>query len=340
MWVVFMADKILDVPNMLQAEAIKVEKAMERIIPKNKRPGAVYELIWDFIDRGGKRFRPGLVLISARAFGATDVDALPAAVAIELFHEFTLVHDDIEDDSEMRRGKPCLHIEYGIPLAINAGDGMLITVWKALEGLKLPPDKQLTVNSMLNDAFEKVLAGQGIELDWRRLNNWEVTEQEYYEMAGGKTGALIAASCAVGAFVGGATPTQVEALRKYGEDVGIAFQIQDDVLNLIGEEEKYKKEIGGDITEGKRSLVITRAFQVLPASEKKVLKDILSSATRDQKKLKKAIAILKDCNAIDYAQTKAFEHVENAKRQLSRIPDSQEKHTLLALADFFVNRQH
>ncbi|MEM3030772.1 MAG: polyprenyl synthetase family protein [Candidatus Micrarchaeia archaeon] len=327
----------MDVLHYLAKKGAVIEREMVRAIPPRRRPWEVYGLIWDFLKRGGKRFRPELCLLSCEAVGGKRSQAMPAAVAIELFHNFSLIHDDIEDDSAMRRGKPCLHRIYGVPLAINAGDGLFVMVLKALQ--RLPEDKALHARAMLENAFIAVLEGQGMELNWYRNNRWDVGERDYLRMVAGKTGSLISASCEVGAFLGGGRPAEVRALKEFGMEIGIAFQIQDDVLNLIGTEAKYKKEIGGDITEGKRSIIVTKAMEVLPKEEKARLVALLSSGTRDRKSINEAIELLRGCGAIDYASAKSLALVRRAERRLAVLRPSPARERLKQIADFFVKRE-
>jgi len=327
----------VDVVSHLAKKSAIIEREIAKVVPPKRKPWEVYGLIWDFLKRGGKRLRPELCLLSCEAVGGKRSQAMPAAVAIELFHNFSLIHDDIEDDSVMRRGKPCLHRIYGVPLAINAGDGLFVMVFKALQAL--PASKALRARAILEDAFISVLEGQGMELNWYRNNRWDVGERDYFRAVSGKTGSLMSASCEVGAFLGGGSPAEIRALKDFGMDIGIAFQIQDDVLNLTGEEEKYKKEIGGDITEGKRSIIVTRAMEVLPEKEKARLLSILSSGTHEREKIEEAIGLLRECGAIDYATRRSLALVAHAERRLRAIRPSPAREALMDIAEFFVKRE-
>jgi geranylgeranyl diphosphate synthase type I len=317
----------------------EVGKEMERVIPRNKDPQAVYGVIWDLLERKGKRFRPVMCMLSCEAVGGDSKKLLPIAAAIEMFHNFTLAHDDIEDNSEMRRGKPCLHKIYGIPLAINAGDGLFAMVWETTLLLEMPPKKIVEAQKILSEAFRRVLEGQGMDIEWYKNNRWDITEQNYSEMVAGKTGALIAASCEVGAFLGGGKKRQRKVLKNFGNAVGVAFQIQDDILNIIGKEETYGKEIGGDISEGKRTLMVIHALEKASVEDKKMLTSILTEKTKDQQKISEAIEILKKYNSHEYARKQAEKLILKAKKGLEKLPQSEARQKLLELADFFVNRE-
>ncbi|NYZ79321.1 polyprenyl synthetase family protein [Candidatus Micrarchaeota archaeon] len=329
----------MDIMEYIALRGSEVAREMERVIPKNKEPHAVYGVIWDLLDRKGKRFRPVMCMLSCETVGGDSKKLLLIAASIEMFHNFTLSHDDIEDNSEMRRGKPCLHKIYGIPLAINAGDGLFATVWETSLMLDMPPKKIVEAQRILADAFRRVMEGQGIELEWYRDNEWRINEQNYCDMVAGKTGALIAASCEVGALLGGGKKRQRRILSEFGNAVGIAFQIQDDILNIIGKEEKYGKEIGGDISEGKRTLMVIHSLEKASPEDKKRLVSILDEKTKDKQKINEAIDILKKYNSTEYAQKQAEKLVVKAKKGLEKLPQTEARQRLLELADFFINRE-
>ncbi len=332
-----------DIMEYLASQAQVFDREIEKVVPRNREPFEVYGVLWDFLDRGGKRFRPAMAKLSYEAVGGKEAEeaalVVPIGAAIEMFHNFTLIHDDIEDDSDMRRGKPTLHRAYGTPLAINAGDGLFMMVWEALLKSRLPPEKLLAAQRVLSTAFRRVLEGQAVELNWYREKRFDISEENYFRMVEGKTGALISASCEVGALMGGATAEQLKALKEFGMAVGIAFQIQDDVLNLAGKEEKYGKEIGGDISEGKRSLITIHALTHAPPKERKRLAEILSARTKDTKQVSEAISICQNAGSIDYAAERAKKMVDDAKKGLMVLPNNAASRRLLQLADFFIYRE-
>ena len=314
-----------------------VRRRILSMFSKRKRPREVYGLLSDFFSRKGKSLRPVLCLECCQAAGGKQPDALQAALAIELFHNFTLIHDDIEDCSLMRRGKPCLHVRYGLPLALNAGDGLFMTVWQ--EAMKIPGKRREKAMGMLLSAFTKVLEGQAVELGWYRSGKWDVNEEEYYTVVRGKTGALIAASCEVGAFLGGADGKTCRALSEFGMGIGIGFQIIDDVLNVIGNEKKYGKEIGGDLQEGKRTLITIIALRKLKGRKKQRLEAILKKKVKSRRELVEAIALLRESGAPEKVMGIAEGIVDGAVSKLSVLPESSHKQTLLQLAGYVTKRQ-
>jgi len=329
---------IADLKGRMKVKVTEVEEVMRKVMPE-REPKSVYSLAWDFLSRGGKRIRPYLLLTTVEAFNGDYKKALDIAAAVEIFHNFTLVHDDIEDSSEMRRGKPCLHIMHGIPLAINAGDGMFAHVFKALYMSELSAEQKEKVLGMFADAFIGVVDGQGYEIDWIEKKRWDISEEMYLAMAGGKTGELMAACTRIGAYLGGASERESEEMRLFGYEVGLAFQIQDDVLNLIGEEEKYKKEIGGDIREGKRTLIVIKALERVQEKERKELIEILEKKENTKEEIARAIKIMDECGAIEYAKNYADRLVKSAKGRLAVIKNAQKREELELLADMFVKRE-
>jgi geranylgeranyl pyrophosphate synthase len=314
-----------------------VEQLMEaRLDAEDKR---VYGLLVPFLKRGGKRIRPVLALLSCGAAGGSYDAAVEPAAIIELFHNFTLIHDDIEDDSQFRRGEPALHVSHGVPMALNSGDALYTLLWRDLVCLKLGPARLVALQKLYSDSFKKVVDGQGIELSWLRSGRFDVTEQEYLGMIGGKTAALMGLSCEAGAFVAGAGARARGALRSYGESIGAAFQIQDDVLNVSGEFEKYRKEIGGDISEGKRTLMVVHCLSKAGESERKRLMEILSSHSRKKEDIGEAISLLKRHGSVDYARKKAESLVGSALKSISGLPESADRKALSSIADYVIKRE-
>ncbi|MCX6773079.1 MAG: polyprenyl synthetase family protein [Candidatus Micrarchaeota archaeon] len=314
-----------------------VKAGIAALLEGKKEPTEVYGLLSEFFSRKGKSLRPALCIECCKAVGGRPEEALQAAVAIELFHNFTLIHDDIEDGSLMRRGTPCLHVKYGLPLALNAGDGLFMMVWQAAQKIEGP--KRERVISLLLSSFTKVLEGQAAELGWYYKNKWDVTEPEYYRVIEGKTGALIAASCEAGAILGNADEETCKQMSGFGMDLGLGFQIIDDVLNIVGDESKYGKEIGGDIQEGKRTLITIWALRTLPAVKKAKLELILKKKKKSAMEIRAAITLIKESGAPEEVMKVAESLVDRAIGRLDVLPDGEEKKTLCALANYVTRRQ-
>jgi geranylgeranyl diphosphate synthase, type II len=246
-----------------------------------ERHEVLYDLILDYPLRHGKALRPTLSIAMCRARGG-DVEAvLPTAATLELYHNAFLVHDDIEDDSLMRRGRPTLHIDHGVPIAVNVGDAMLCLSLQPLldnvEVVGLGPALRIleAVARMTRESVE----GQAVELDWIRHNRCDLDDDDYLEMVVQKTGWYsFIVPMQVGAIAAGASNEEVDELVAFGRDLSIAFQITDDLLNVRADPEEYGKEIGGDLWEGKRTLIVLHALRTASAAERERAVDILGKA--------------------------------------------------------------
>ena len=290
---------------------------------------------------GGKRVRPVLALLGAEAVGGDTACALASGCAIELFQSAALIHDDIADEGELRRGEPCLHLTMGTGLAINVGDAALVEASDAILGDEnLTSEQRLRVLGELVAMERRTLEGQALDLGWVRDKRWDLTAADYLTMASHKTAFYSAATpLAMGAICGGGTNEQIEALRAFGMDAGLAFQIQDDLLNLVGDAEAQGKDFRSDITEGKRTLVVTKALELLDAASRIELVAILSEHTTDVARIDRAVELMESSGAIDFARHTARGLANGAANHLAGVelmPHA--KTALLSMANFFVER--
>jgi geranylgeranyl diphosphate synthase type I len=314
----------------------QVEEEIERHLPRTGEPQEFYASVWDLLDRGGKRFRPALTFLACECVGGKREDTLGAASSIELLHNMTLVHDDIEDQSELRRGKPCIHRIYGVPTAINTGDAMLIKVFEIANSSKIPQDRCHRLIELVAKCAYDITWGQAFEFSmWKRK---EFSEDEVIRLLRCKTGALTRLSTEAGAISGGGTKEQTDALGEFGEKIGIAFQIVDDILNVTGDVEKYGKEIGGDIREGKKTLMAARLLQVAKPSDKKSFSTLLGKKGITNAQIRKAIRLYEKYGAISCAKTKADFYLETAMIALNRLPPSDARENLGTVAKFLISR--
>lgn len=294
-----------------------------------------------FSANGGKRHRPLICRLACEAVGGDGDAARSAAAAVEHFHTAALIHDDIADGSTLRRGEPCMHLAEGEGLAINAGDLALSLVTGAvLDDRTLADGIKLRVLGELVNMTTRTIEGQALDIGWARDGRFDLSIEDYLTMATHKTAYYSGGTpLAIGAIIGGGDEEQVEALRSFGMATGLAFQIQDDLLNLVGTEEATKKDYRSDITEGKRTLIAVHAIQYSSAREELI--EILASKTSDPALLERAILIMQDSGSIDFAHDYANELVENAKHALGyALPDSKPRDLLLSMADFFVGRMN
>jgi geranylgeranyl diphosphate synthase type I len=314
----------------------EVEAELERHLPHKGDPSEFYASVWDLIDRGGKRIRPALVFLASECVGGSRGDALGAAAAVELLHNMTLVHDDIEDESELRRGKPCIHKIYGIPTAINAGDAMLIKVFEIANSSRIPEERCHRLVSQVAKRAYAITWGQAFEFNmWKRR---EFTEEEVIRLLRNKTGALTALSTEAGAIAGGGSEDQIKFLSEFGETIGIGFQVIDDTLNVAGDVKKYGKEIGGDIREGKKTILAAHLLRTASAQDRRAFTSLLGKKKITRSEIKKAIGLYERYGSIQYAETKAQEYLKAALDTLNRLPSSPARDNLATIADFLVSR--
>jgi geranylgeranyl diphosphate synthase type I len=313
-----------------------IESELVRYLPRTGEPHEFYSSIWDLLDRGGKRFRPALAFLACECVGGERESAVAAAASVELLHNMTLVHDDIEDESELRRGKPCIHRIYGVPKAINAGDAMLIKVFEIANSTSIREDLRRRLVSQIAKRAYDVTWGQAFEFSMRERK--EFSEDEVIRLLRFKTGALTRLSLEAGAISGDASPQQMEALGEFGETVGIAFQIVDDVLNVQGDVKKYGKEIGGDIREGKKTILAAHLLRAAKPPDKKAFANLLGNKQITVSGLRKAIALYTKYGSIKYAMNQAKAYSEKSMKALDTFPASEARSNLATIAEFLVSR--
>lgn len=328
----------------LSCYASKIGDILNAYIPSGSHPDMdryLYDPLKRYSENGGKRHRPLICFAACRAVGGNMELATSAAAAIEHFHTAALIHDDIADEAELRRGEPCLHLTEGIGLAINMGDLALSLVNGTVINDPLLSDAvKVRVVSELIEMTRRTIEGQALDIGWARDGRYDITPEDYLVMATHKTAHYSGAvPLAVGAIVGGGTEQQIEALRSYGLDTGLAFQIQDDLLNLIGSEESTKKDFRSDITEGKRTLLVVWALAHLGDLQRDELLHILGRETTDAVALARAVELIDASGAVDYVRGYAHELVADAKAHLvgARLEETP-RDVLLSMADFFVER--
>ncbi len=301
----------------------------------------LYGPVVRFLSAGGKRIRPALCLLGAQAVGASPDVALPAASAVELFQAAALIHDDIADESTLRRGVPCVHVQEGIGLAINAGDAALVAVvGSVLAAKSLSMQTRLELLNEIVRMENRTLEGQALDLGWVRDGRWDLSVDDYLYMARSKTAYYSAAvPLVLGAMSGGGDVAQTEGLRRFGLRTGLAFQIQDDLLNLVGDAAAQGKDYRSDITEGKRTLVMVKTLEQADEAQYEELVRILSAKTTDESLVDRAVQIAQEAGAIDYARAYARELVEHAKGDLMSLHIAKDaRDVLISMADFFIER--
>jgi geranylgeranyl diphosphate synthase type II len=300
-----------------------------------KEPSTLYQPAEYFLLEGGKRIRPTLCLMANELFNEIKPDAYHVASAIELFHNFTLVHDDIMDEALLRRGKPTVHAQYGSNTALLCGDVMLIQAYDYLN--KINPIYLPDVLPVFNKTAREVCEGQQIDMDFEKQEN--VLMNDYLHMIELKTSVLLAASLQLGAIIGEATQANGKHLYEFGKNLGIAFQIQDDYLDAFGDAKKFGKDIGGDIKQNKKTFLLLHALEVALPEQKTVLKNLMQHNPPD--KVEKVLQIFKACHADDWANELKEKYYRLALQHLEEVAvTASRKQPLQELADFLIKREY
>lgn len=310
-----------------------------------------YVGFWKRLSVGGKRWRPVLVLLVAQAL--TDIAAdkkiedavLACAYLCELVHNGSLVVDDIEDDSKMRRGKPCIHLIYNTDVAVNAGNAMYFMPLNVIKGLRKAGFSEETVlraYELYSEELINLHVGQGLDI-WWHSGKKQPNVDEYLQMCAYKTGTLARLSAKLSALVAGADAKQIEAFGRFAEAIGVAFQIQDDLLNIAGD--KFAEKIavkGEDVHEGKRTLMVIHATEHATPEKAKRLDEILRLHTNDQALINEAIDIMVEAKSLEYATQVARDIVTKAWAELeSSLPtENQAKSRLRAFANYLIQRDY
>ncbi|MEK6837594.1 MAG: polyprenyl synthetase family protein [Nanoarchaeota archaeon] len=305
----------------------------------NSLDKTVSEPVWNFLKRGGKRWRPVLMLLCCETVGGKAEEILQFTVVPELIHNGTLIVDDIEDNSDLRRGQPVLHKLFGIDVAVNAGNALYILPFAAIRNSSLPAETKAKAYEIITTQLIKCHLGQASDIYWHSGKSDKVpSEQEYIQMCTNKTGSLASMAAQLGALLGGGSNEQISALAKFAETAGVVFQIQDDILN-IALHENIGKEFGDDIKEGKRTLLVIHALNAASEAEKTRLLEILNMHTKDEKLLKEAIDIINKHNSIPYTKKTATRLVEETwKETEGAFPESEAKNQLRELAQMLIHR--
>ncbi len=325
----------------MEERARMVEREIDRWVPRELEPEILARATRHLLEAGGKRLRPCLALTACEAVGGKAEDALESAAALELLHNFTLIHDDIMDRDEFRRNVKTVHVLWGEPVALIAGDALFAKVFEAIAAnakrLGLEGTRVAELFDTVSKASFEICQGQVLDMLFE--GRTDVSEAEYMRMVSGKTGALLEASMKVGALLGKGEPEQVRALAEYGRLIGTAFQMRDDVLGVEGEQEKFGKPIGSDVREGKQTLIVVRALAIAPQEDKSTLLRALGKRDASEAALKAAIDMLKRGGAIDYVAERARELIAQAKSKLKVLPESRAREVLSELADFTIKRE-
>ena len=302
----------------------------------SRAPKGLYEPIGYTLAAGGKRIRPTLALIASALFGGNEKDVLPAALALEVFHNFTLLHDDVMDKAEVRRGRPTVHVKWDENTAILSGDQMLIEAYKLLSDV--PADKLPQVLKWFNEMATGICEGQQYDVDFEHQS--QVTIDDYMMMIEKKTSVLLAYALKIGGYIAGASTAQLEALYQYGLHIGLAFQIQDDILDVYGDPKTFGKAIGGDICCNKKTLLLLTALETEDAESKAELLQWISVTDRNEEKIAAVTAFYNRLGVRKACETVMEAHTATALAQLDKLPQNSACEKLRELAEKLVTRKN
>jgi len=302
----------------------------------NGNPKKLYDAAGHLIVNGGKRLRPYMVIRSCQILKGKTSNAMPAASAVEMVHNFTLVHDDIMDNDEMRHGVPTVHKKFGMPIAILAGDVLFSKAFQVITDSKLSTNATVQLVSRLAKACVDVCEGQ--LLDVKMAEEKKIpTQAEYITMIGKKTAALFDVSCAMGAICATNKVKDISNLSSFGRNLGIAFQITDDLIGVMGDPKITKKPVGNDLREGKKSLPILMAIKLAKGNDKKIILKAFGNSKVSKKDLSKAVEVIRSLGIEENVRKQALKYAERAEKALAKY-SGPAKTELIALLDFVVKR--
>ena len=337
-----------DFLDVLKSRREKTYEEIYQYLPSYSAPGTYWELLREYPLRQGKGLRPTLLLLTCEALGGNPDRALKTAAAYQTFEDWVLIHDDLEDGSEQRRGKPALHHLCGPSLSINAGDALHVIMWKMLLDNREILGTDLTFQALneVNRIIQLTTVGQHIEMEWMRDCRLDLCEDDYLEMAFKKAGAYtIEGPIRLGAMLARADQSLLDSISEFGGPLGVAFQIQDDVLNLSGDSGVYGKEIAGDIAEGKRTLILIYLLQRISSEQRHTVETLygLPRGEKSPEQIRQVLQWMRDTGSIESAADKsrllAQQAMERFETGFANVPESEAKTNLRQAFDFVITRQ-
>lgn len=300
------------------------------------KPAELYDPIGYTMTQGGKRIRPTLCLLAAQLFGGDLKTAMNLALAVEVFHNFTLVHDDIMDEAPIRRGKPAVHAKWNRDVAILSGDVMFVQAYQLLA--KGNPEKLSQMLTVFNQTAIEVCEGQQFDMNFETRE--DVTSVNYIEMIRLKTAVLLACSLQLGAFESGASEKDAKLIYEFGEKIGIAFQIQDDFLDCYAKQEDFGKRVGGDIISNKKTFLMLTALEHSNDTQLARLNALMNTKASDQEKVTGVLEIYNELNIPELTKTEMQSYFDKAMLALEQIDASVDlKQPLIELAEMLMMRK-
>src|SRR4030095_2703442 len=320
--------------NYRQAFETGLGNYLEKETYSKQGMSSLFEPVKYIMSNGGKRIRPVLLLISCELFGRTLNDAINAAIAVEILHNFTLVHDDIMDNASTRRGRETVHKKWDVNAAILVGDELIGLSYRSL--LNSKTERIGEIVKIFTDGIIEVCEGQALDKEFEQSD--KVTISDYYVMIRKKTAELLKVSASIGAIIGGANQSDIESIREYSENIGLAFQIQDDLLDVIGNESKFGKKIGGDIIERKKTFLYLKAIEILDKNEKENFIKLFESDSED--KISQVIKTYSENCIIESAKKEIERFTGQANNAIKKMSISQSSMILSEFSDMLLKRNY
>lgn len=321
--------------TIVQRYRAEINSRLSSLLTKEK-PVSMYEAGRYVLEAEGKRVRPLLTLFSCEAVGGRWKRALPAALAVEILHNFTLVHDDIMDASDSRRGRVTVHKQWNSNVAILVGDALIAIAYNSL--LKTNSDRLAEITKLFTDGLLEVCEGQTFDMEFENDN--DVTVEDYLLMIEKKTSALLKMSTAIGGVIGNATKSHLTALKHFGTHIGLAFQIRDDLLDVCADVAKVGKPMYNDIKAGKRTFLLLYAHARASAEDRRTLRSVFERNVEDSHKVQKIIEIYTQTGAVRAAEEAVSRYTVRAEEYLDRLPHTAGRERLRYFARTLVGRDY
>ena len=327
----------MDLKEILKERGVPIERALEKYLMV-RPPNRLYNAMRHIPLAGGKRLRPIMAILTCELVGGNPEKAIPYAASLETIHNFTLVHDDVMDDDDLRHGVDACHIVYGLPTAINAGDALFAYSFEMITDTDVNNNVKNKLVKHVARTVREIAEGQQMDVDFENMEN--VSSAEYLKMIELKTAILFGAAAYGGALIGGTEDEEAKRLRNMAVSIGLGFQIWDDYLDATASEKLLGKPSGSDIVQGKRTLLVIKTLEKADKEQGKKLQEILDKESNDAKEISEAVNIMKECGALEECKEIALSNLESAKKILSNYKDSKARRNLEELLRFMVERKY
>lgn len=326
----------MDLKTELEKRYDSFNKYLQKYLPEGE-PTDLYNAARHLTLGGGKRLRPCMAMLACESVFGNVERVMPFAVALEIIHNFTLVHDDIMDKSDLRRNLPTVHIKFGEPTAILTGDFLFAKSFEAMHDLSVDLSMFKELDYSLVECVLDICEGQQLDIQFEQRKM--ITEEEYNNMVCKKTAALFELAARGGAIIGYGNQDEINAFTDYGIHVGLSFQIWDDYLDISSDEKTLGKDIGNDIRNGKKTLIAVYTLQNATGENRKLLDEIFGNRNASDDDIKQVFTLFKEMGSIDYARNTALNYTKKAKDALNNLKDSEAKEILKGLADYSTKRE-